>query len=68
MQFLNKILATYHTNKIKTVSEAEALSKTIEENKKAKSTTPTTNKKPKQREYTTTEITSLFDNIEEIEI
>ena len=39
-----------------------------EENKKAKSTTPTTNKKPKQREYTAEQLNSLFDNIEEIEI
>ena len=68
LQFLNKILATYHTNNIKTVSEAEALSKTIEENKKAKTTTTTSNKKPKQREYTAEQLNGLFDNIMEIEI
>ena len=68
MQFLNKILATYHSNNIKTVSEAESLSKTIEENKKAKSATPTANKKPKEREYTAEQLNGLFDNIMEIEI
>lgn len=67
MQFLNKILATYHTNNIKTVAEAESLSKVIEDSKK-KPTTTTANKKPKQREYTAEELNGLFDNIEEIEI
>ena len=66
MQFLNKILSTYHTNNIKTVAEAEKLSKTIEENKT--STKAKSSKKPNTREYTQTEINSLFDDIEEVEI
>ena len=68
MQFLNKILASYHTNNIKTVKEAEELSKVIEDNKKSKTTSTSTNKKPKQREYTAEQLNGLFDNIMEIEI
>ena len=64
MQYLNQVLSTWHSAEIKTLDEAKAY----------KSTPTTTAAAQKQdnkvmtRSYTTEELNSLFDNLDEVEI
>ena len=66
MQYLNKVLAEYHSQKIDTIEKAKGVV--------VSSTTSTTkvsasdNKKAKKREYSKEELNSFFDNIFEVEI
>lgn len=60
MQYLNKILSQYVTNKITTVEEAKKLSPSFKS---------TSDNKPRVgREYSAKELNSLFDSIEEVEL
>ncbi len=62
MQYLNKILAQYHSAGVKTVDDAKkvvCVSGTSQ---------PASNKSAQSREYTRSELDSLFDDIKEIEI
>lgn len=64
MQYLNNILATYHNQNITSVEDAKKIVAGVDN----KTTTSTTGKEAKKREYTKEELSSLFDSIAEIEI
>ena len=71
MQYLNRILSEYHTNKIASVEEAKNYKLSFvgggySTNSDKKGITE--RKAARKREYTKKELDSLFDNIEEIEI
>jgi len=62
MQYLNKILASYHENNVKSVEEAKKLSKP------AKSKTNNTCENAKGDKYSKAELNSLINNLFEVEI
>jgi len=62
MQYANKILSSWLEKKIKTLEEAKKLSETVTSVNKVNPT------KVVAREYTSAELSALFDNLEEIEI
>ena len=63
MQYLNKILASYHLAGVKTIEDAKKQVVGVPSEKPVSS-----NKSAKSREYTRSELDSLFDDIKEIEI
>ena len=63
MQYLHKVLTSYHNSGITTV-EAASKVKTFEQN--TTSTKPS--KKAEARDYSQKELNSLFDNITEVEL
>ena len=64
MQFMNKLLSLWHAQGLKTVQDCK--NNLPEQASKIE----TNNKKPKHqtREYTKTDLTALFDNLEEIDL
>lgn len=67
LQYLNRVLSEYHVGGVKTKAEAEKfkLSFVASDTKKPSSTAP---KSAKKREYSKSELDSLFDDITEIKI
>ena len=65
MQYLNKLLATYHTNGVKTTDDANNVALPISTAPAAPA--PNT-KKPKARQYTKQQLDSLFVNLDEVEL
>ncbi len=63
MQYLNKLLSTYHVNNVKSVDEATKVTLPTNEPKKT-----TSSKKPTAREYTKSELDALFTNLNEVEL
>ena len=62
LQYLNRVLATYHTHGVKTVEDAKKVELPT-------ATAPVINaKKPKSREYSKDELDSLFSNLDEVEL
>lgn len=61
MQYLHRLLSTYHTQNIKSLDEAKKC-KIAVESKKEKS------KRAEARDYSQKELNSLFDNITEVEL
>ena len=66
LQYLNKVLANYHNNGVKTIEEAKKCKPTSIENQPVK--TSSSSKEATKREYSKKELDSLFANIEEVEI
>ena len=67
LQYLNKVLANYHNNGVKTIEEAKKCKLSSADNiPQAKSTQ--SSKEATKREYSKKELDSLFANIEEVEI
>lgn len=64
MQFLNRVLSTYHNKNIKTVDQAKQERFDFENSYKKQSKKPTLEK----QEYTKEQLSSLFDNINEVEL
>ena len=65
MQYLNNMLATYHTQNISSVEDAK---KIVVANASTVNSNTASNKEASKREYTKEELGSLFDSITEIEI
>lgn len=63
MQYLNNILSKYHSENISTIEEAKKVVLTVSKTSSEKSA-----KDAKKREYSKEELSSLFDDISEIEI
>ncbi len=63
MQYLNKLLATYHTAGVTTVEQATKITLPS-----APAKTPANTKKPHSRNYSKQQLESLFDNITEVEV
>ena len=67
LQYLNKLLSTYFNKGIKKLEEAKNC-ETDFGFKVDKKTKKTANKKPEKREYTSKELSGLFDNVFEVEV
>ena len=63
MQYLNQILSTWHNADVKTLADAKAYKSTP-----TQTTTAKADNKVMTRSYTTEELNSLFDNLDEVEI
>ena len=68
MQYLNRILSEYHSNKITTVDSAKNFKLSFGGGNATTKIGITERKAARKREYTKKELDSLFDDIEEIEI
>lgn len=69
MQYLNRILSEYHSNKITTVDSARKFKLSFGGSVSSSNKIGITERKAaRKREYTKKELDSLFDDIEEIEI
>jgi DnaD/phage-associated family protein len=66
LQYLNKVLANYHNNGVKTIEEAKKCKLSSDNIPQSKSTQ--SSKEAIKREYSKKELDSLFANIEEVEI
>ena len=66
LQYLNKVLANYHNNGVKTIEEAKKCKLSSDNIPQSKSTQ--SSKEATKREYSKKELDSLFANIEEVEI
>lgn len=64
MQFLNRVLSIFHNKNITTLEDAKKEHFDFESSYKKQSKKPTVTK----REYTKEQLTSLFDNINEVEL
>lgn len=63
MQYLNKILSHWHTNGVTTVEESKKYTLSDASNKSIKPAQNYSN-----RDYSKTDLTALFDNLEEVEL
>jgi len=65
MQYLNKLLSLWHTNGVKTVADCDkfTITETTSTSKPAKTT-----QNHSSREYSKTDLSALFDNLEEIDL
>lgn len=67
MQYLNRILSEYHSNKIASLDDAKKYKLSFGAGSSSTKSISTT-KTAKKREYSKKELDSLFDNLEEIEV
>ena len=67
MQYLNRILSEYHSNKIASLDDAKKYKLSFGAGSSSTKSVSTT-KTAKKREYSKKELDSLFDNLEEIEV
>ena len=67
MQYLNRILSEYHSNKIASLDDAKKYKLSFGTGSSSTKSISTT-KTAKKREYSKKELDSLFDNLEEIEV
>lgn len=67
MQYLNRILSEYHSNKIASLDDAKKYKLSFSAGSSSTKSVSTT-KTAKKREYSKKELDSLFDNLEEIEV
>ena len=68
MQYLNRVLAEYHSNKISSLDLAKNFKLSFGGNVAPQKKNTTEVKAAKKREYSKKELDSLFDDIEEINI
>lgn len=67
MQYLNRMLSEYHSNKIASLDDAKKYKLSFGAGSSSTKSVSTT-KTAKKREYSKKELDSLFDNLEEIEV